>query len=301
MMKPIMDYIETLINTEKKLAPRKLAIKLVLGDAFLLNENHTYRMRRETAQQLKIKFKKADSAYHLASLLCLPNILKSKTVPYVENKLALNSLKIPLRTISIADLNFLGIKENHLLHETSHVIMWEESRRNLNLKKETGLMTAYLLSESYANYSETIANIYATTEMHQNFLSLNSFWSHSEKEVQLLQKFRAKHGSLIANTSLFLCFLYSNFLYKKISIYECEGIRIFLGQTAANLRVTEIQKLFKISSQLNTHFIMKTGEIFWKTIGIKDNLFESLDFDPVEFILKNPKLHHSLLNLLAKD
>ena len=296
-----MNYIETLITTEQKLFPMKSAIKSVLGDAFLLKENHTYRTRRETAGQLKIKFKEAGISYHLASLLCLPKILKTKTVPFVENKIALASLKIPRGTISIEDLNFLGIKENHLLHETSHVIMWDISRRNLDLKKETGLMTAYLLSESYANYSETIANIYATTELHQNFLSLNSFWSHSEKEVQLLQKFREKHGSLITNTALFLCFLYSNFLYKKISIYECEGIRIFLGQTAANLRVTEIQKLFKISSQLNTHFIMKTGEIFWKTIGIKDNLFESLDFDPVEFILKHSKLHHSLLNLLAKD
>ncbi len=296
-----MNYIENLISTEKKLSKNTAAIKSVLGDAFLLKENETYHTRRETAKQLKIKFKKADSAYHMASLLCLPQILKTKTVPYIDNKDALIGLKIPAKKISVDDLNFLGVKENHLLHETSHVIMWVSAHKNLNLKKQAELMTAYLLSESYANYSETIANVHANTQLHKDFLTLNSFWSHSEKEVVLLNKFREKHGSLITNTTLFLCFLYSNFLYKKISIYECEGIRVFLGNAASNLSIVEIKKIFGIASQLNAHFIMRTGEIFWKTLGINDNLFESLDFDPVDLILENPKLQNTLLNLLAKD
>jgi hypothetical protein len=296
-----MNYIEKLISFEKKLSTNASAIKSVLGDAYLLKENETYSTRRETAKKLKIKFKKADSAYHMASLLCLPKILKTKTVPFIDNKDALNSLKIPTQKISVDDLNFLGVKENHLLHETSHVIMWMTAQKNLNLKKQDGLMTAYLLSEAYANYSEAIANCHAKNQLHQDFLTLNSFWSHSEKEVNLLNKFRVKHGSLITNTTLFLCFLYSNFLYKKISIYECEGIRVFLGNAAANLSVGEIKKLFTIASQLNVHFVMRTGEIFWKTLGIKDNLFESLDFDPVDLILEHPKLQKALLDLLAKD
>ncbi|MBC7458933.1 MAG: hypothetical protein H7235_11680, partial [Bdellovibrionaceae bacterium] len=56
-----------------------------------------------------------------------------------------------------------------------------------------------------------------------------------------------------------------------------------------------------IASQLNAHFIMRTGEIFWKTLGIDDNLFESLDFDPIDLILENLTLQKDLLNLLAKD
>ncbi len=296
-----MNYIEKLISTDKNLSKSSPSITSVLGDAYLLKENETYRMRRETAQQLKIKFKKADDAYQVASLLCLPKILKTKTVPYINNKKALIDLKIPARKISIDDLAFLGIKENHLIHETSHVIMWIVSQKNLDLKKQSQLMTTYLLSESYANYSEVIANVHAKTELHQDFLKMNSFWSHSEKEVEILNKFLKKHGSLITNVTLFLCFLYSNFLYKKISIYECEGIRVFLGDAASNLSIGEIKKLFGIASQLNAHFIMRTGEIFWKTLGIKDNLFESLDFDPVDLILENPKLQKSLLNLLAKD
>ncbi len=296
-----MNYIEKLIATENKLSIDSLAIKTVLGDAFLLKENETYRNRRKIALQLKIKFKKATDAYLTSSLLCLPQILKTKTVPYIENKKALIDLKIPVQKISIDDLVFLGTKENHLLHETSHVIMWLIAQKNLDLKKEAGLMTAYLLSESYANYSETIANVHAKTDIHQDFLMLNSFWSHSEKEVELLNKFRQKHGSLITNTTLFLCFLYSNFLYKKISIYECEGIRVFLGNAAADLTVVEIKKLFKIANQLNALFIVRTGEIFWKTLGLKQNLFESLDFDPVDFLLKYPQLQKSLLDLLAQD
>jgi len=296
-----MNYIETLITADNKLSKSNAVIKSVLGDAFLLKENETYSLRRETAKQLKIKFKKADSAYHMASLLCLPKILKTKTVPYFDNKEALVSLKIPSKKISINDLAFLNVKENHLLHETSHVIMWTVAQKNLNFKKQAELMTAYLLSESYANYSEAIANVHAKTELHKDLLKLNSFWSHSESEVVLLNKFRSKHGSLITNATLFLCFLYSNFLFQKISIYECEGIRVFLGNAASNLTIPEIKKLFGIASQLNAHFIMRTGEIFWKTLGINDNLFESLDFDPVDLILENPKLQSALLNLLAKD
>jgi hypothetical protein len=67
------------------------------------------------------------------------------------------------------------------------------------------------------------------------------------------------------------------------------------------LTVAEIKELFAISNQLNIHFLMKTGEIFWKTLGIKENLFKSLDFDPVDALLKNQKLQMEILNLLAQD
>ncbi len=296
-----MNYIETLIHLDNKLPRNKFSLKAVLGDSFLLKENATYLQRRKTALEFKINFKKADDTYIVAALLCLPQILKSKTIPFLDNKNALLKLRIPQKKISVDDLSFLGIKENHLLHESSHVIMWQTGRANLDLKKQTDLMTAYLLSESYANYSEAIANCHALTQIQIDFLTLNSFWSHSESEIELLSKFRKKHGAQITHVTLFLCFLYANFLYKKISIYECEGIRTFLGNKAMNLRIPEIKKIFSIASQLNAHFIMKTGEIFWKTLGIEENLFETLDFDPVEFILENPGLQKSLLDLLSKD
>lgn len=296
-----MIFIENLIRTDDHLHQSLSSIKTVFGDAFLLKKNKIYRNRRTTAQKLKVKFKKADPSYHIAPMLCLPQIIKSKTVPYVENKQALIDLNIPLKKLSIDDLVFLGVKENHLLHETSHVIMWLNIEKHLNLKNKTSLMTAYLLSESYANYTETIANLFAETELHQDFLKMNSFWSYSQKEVDLLNKFNQKHGPLVTNTTLLLCFLYSNFLYKKISIYECEGIRQFLGNLASDLTVAEIKKIFTIASQLNAHFIMRTGELFWKTLGIKENLFESLDFDPVDFLLKIPEVQKSILELLSLD
>lgn len=296
-----MIYIENLIETENRLPSNPATLKAVLGDTFLYNQNKIFRNRREMALQQKIKFKKADSSYNISSLLCLPQILKQKSVPFSENKNALINLDLPVKKITVDDLVFLGTKKNHLLHETSHVIMWLVARRTVDLSIKIELMTALLLSESYANYSETIANCFAKTELHRHYLALNSFWSYSSEEVKTLTLLQKKHGKLTTNTTMFLCFLYANFLYKKISSYECESIRLFIGSHSAKLSTSEIKDLFAIASQLNIHFLIKTGEIFWKTLGVDGNLFENLDFDPIDFLLQNPKLRNEILELISND
>jgi hypothetical protein len=296
-----MIYIEDLIKTNGTAATPTRGLKFALGDAYLLKNNKTYLCRRKLATQKKIKFKKSDNTYNIVPLLCLPHILKSKTVPFYENEKAIRDLLIPKKKITANELIFLGFKKNYILHETSHVIMWNAVQKNIDFSKKNELVISYLLSESYANYSEVIANTFAKNDLHKNHLMLNSFWEHSEAEVATLAQLYKKHSYKIINTSLFLCFLYSNFLYKKISNYECESIRQFIGSSAENLTSAEIKSLFVISSQLNSYFILKTGEIFWKTLGLNEDIFKNLDFDPVDFLLDHPNLSKNILELLALD
>lgn len=296
-----MIYIENLLESEKCLPKNSKTFKNVLGDTFLFSANETYRIRRLMALRLKIKFKKGSVSYGMAPLLCLPKILKNKTVPYIENKKFLLDLDLANKKISIENLIFLGTKKNNVLHETSHVIMWLAAHKNLNFLIKQDLMLGYLLSESFANYSETIANMHVKSDLHKKYLMLNSFWSHSDDEDTIINRLRKKHGSLIINTTLFLCFLYTNFLYKKLSSYECENIRLFIGLDDSKLKTAEIKELFAIASQLNIYFLMKTGEIFWKTLGINENLYHSLDFDPVVLLLEKSKLQKIILNIIAQD
>ncbi len=290
-----------LIDNIKDKNKNNFALPNVIGDSYLLKENKTYFDRRMLANKLSVKYKVASDDYQIASMFCLPQILSEKTVPFINNKTVLNKLKTQLKNITVDELVFLGFKENHLLHETSHVIMWEITKKEIQLKIKSELLLVFLLSESYANYSEVIANCCVNSKIHKDFLKLNSFWSYSEKEVLFLKKTSKKHGIFITNTVLFLCFLYSNFLFKKISVFECEAIRLFIGKKATHLNITEIKNIFKIANQLNVHFVLRTGEIFWKTLGYKDNFIKNLDFDPVEFILKKPKLNTALLSILAID
>jgi hypothetical protein len=187
------------------------------------------------------------------------------------------------------------------MHETAHVIMWQSLQGQLDLSYKHEFMQAFLLTESYANYTEVIANLHANNSQHIQFLSLNSFWSHSADEIGTLSRLYKHCGHLFTNTTLFLCFLYTNFLYKKLSTYECDSIRLFLNTTKNDLPDQHIKDLFKIANQLNIHFLMKTGEIFWKTLGINENLFESLDFDPVDLLISKPNLQNTLLALISED
>lgn len=296
-----MIYIKDLIAAEIRLKPKPCVINSVLGDCYLFQKNKTYRTRRQTATKLKIKFKKADKFYNLSPLLCLPSILIQKITPYFENKPIIASFNSNSKNITVDELLFLGTKTNHILHETSHVIMWLAAQKNLDLKKQNEVIVAFLLSESYANYSETIANVFSTNELHTDFLKLNSFWAHSASEVKTLIQLRKKYSAHIVNTALFLCFLHSNFLYKKISARECKNINLFIGRNDLKLEAKDLKELFAIASQLNIHFLTETGEIFWKTLGFKNNFLESLDFDPVEFILKNKSLQKNILSLLEQD
>jgi hypothetical protein len=296
-----MIYIKDLIATEMHLKPKPCVINSVLGDAYLFEKNKIYQLRRQIATDLKIKFKKSDKFYDLSPLLCLPSILIKKTVPYLENKNAFSHFNSNTQNITIDELLFLGTKTNHILHETSHVIMWLQAEKNLDFKNQTEIVMAFLLSESYANYSETIANLFATNEIHKNYLKLNSFWAHSTSEIEILNRLKKKYGSNIIYTALYLCFLHSNFLYKKIGALECRNINLFIADKKSELNLADLKELFSISSQLNIHFLTKTGEIFWKTLGFKNSFFESLDFDPVDFLLQKKKLRTDILDLLKHD
>jgi hypothetical protein len=296
-----MIYTKDLITAEIRLKPKSCVINSVLGDGYLFEKNKTYRTRRQTAVDLKIKFKKANKFYNLSPLLCLPSILIQKTVPYFENKKIIADFNSNSIKITADELLFLGTKTNHILHETSHVIMWLAAQKNLDFKKQNEIIIAFLLSESYANYSETIANVFASTEKHKDFLKLNSFWTYSESEVETLAQLRKKYNTYIVNTALFLCFLYSNFLYKKIGSRECKNINLFISSQNSKISLLDLQDIFAISSQLNIHFLIETGKIFWRTLGFKTDFFQSLDFDPVEFLLQNKDLRINILRLIDQD
>jgi hypothetical protein len=105
-----MIYIENLIDAENRMRAAPSTFKSVLGDIYLFHKNKTYRHRRQLALKRKIKFKKSNDAYNMASLLCLPDILKNKSVPFAENKKILMGLALPKKKISTEDLVFLGFK-----------------------------------------------------------------------------------------------------------------------------------------------------------------------------------------------
>ncbi len=296
-----MIYIKDLIAAEIRLKPKPCVINSVLGDSYLFEKNKIYRTRRQTAANLKIKFKKADKFYNLTPLLCLPSILIQKTVPYLENTEIFANFNSNSQNITVDELLFLGTKTNHILHETSHVIMWQLAEKNLDFKSQKDIIAAFLMSESYANYSETIANVFSTNDVHKDFLKLNSFWAHSASEVETLLRLRKKYDSVRINSALFLCFLHSNFLYKKIGARECKNINLFIGHDDLKLEIKDLKELFAITSQLNIHFLIKTGEIFWKTLGFKNNFFQSINFNPVEFILKNSTMRINILKLIEQD
>lgn len=99
-----------------------------------------------------------------------------------------------------------------------------------------------------------------------------------------------------------LLYLYSNFLYVRISPKEERKIFDFLGLDKSYRKDKDFNEVFKqikfLALNLNPVFRVKTTELYLKHLGFTKNLSRLLSFDPLEFILRSQELQ-GMLNQLG--
>jgi hypothetical protein len=282
--------------------PKAPALKGNLGDGYLLAHNSIYKNVR--VAMLKAGFKpnaKRFYDYDVLSLTQLPKILKTKIIPYVDNVRPL--LEIEKLAPQAFGLNEVPpLRANYLLHEGAHAVAFARRPKALQMRwrakmparDQQILVLNALLEESLANTTECLANLEASTELHDEFLFKNSYIMEKPKDRVLLHAAEKIIGRPALFRLLLIAYLHSNFIKTNMAFEGFDRILKWVFQTQPATRrklkpaeIAQLKKTFQIGLNLDPGFTNFTNAFCFRLLGIEENIYDFLAFDFLKHLEKN--------------
>lgn len=201
-------------------APNALAD--AFGDRYLYRYNAIFANIRNAAIDRGYVFSAEDSPlwrdYQALSLLALPRILQSRTIPYFNTSASFRRLldAHPGLRLPPAFL-MMNVKRNYAFHESAHCIAhsilqrMETDLRALAPADGHRFVLESILAESFANTVETLASVFRHMPVSDNiFFPLNSYFSWNQKREGILARGAAECGLPLRFALLFLAYFEAN-------------------------------------------------------------------------------------------
>jgi hypothetical protein len=266
-----------------------------VGDGFLCATNPVFRGIREDFLKRGFSFTEENlNGYFAFPLMSLDEAIDSRRVPYRKNFPWLEKLeKSAPGAFTLTELKRSELKFNYLFHEAAHCIAHDLffGKKSLRrLPKSGDTLLKIFLGEAFANSVEALASVFAEGEIGGYFLDANCHFRANEKEVGILQGALAKLGAEATALTLIGSFLYSNYLFESLSAKQYARISSLAGVSAP-------RSLVKIGLQLNEEFRTATTPLHLVKTGFPVNLSRLMKADPVEAILRSPKLARQVREL----
>jgi hypothetical protein len=266
-----------------------------LGDGFLCATNPVFRSVREEFLARGFSFTEKNlNGYFAFPLMSLDEAIDSRQVPYRENFLWLEKLeKSAPGTFTLTELKRSELKFNYLFHEAAHCIAHDLFFGKKSIRrapKSSDTLLKIFLGEAFANSVEALASAFAEGEIGGYFLDANCHFRANGKEVGILQKSLARLGAEATALALIGSFLYSNYLFESLSQKQYARISSLAGASIP-------RSLVKIGLQLNEEFRTSTTPLHLVKTGFPMDLGRLMQADPVEAILRSPKLERKVREL----
>ena len=264
-----------------------LAIEENLGDAFLLNHNPVFWKIRQSVLEIGFKIK-GDRFYDfdVLALTQLPKILEKKTIPFRNTVRPLQEIEVSVpKAFCMKDLP--AFRANYILHESAHALarrsteqVFKKMKHQSQLKMERQTALLIFLEESFANACESFSNIFAETEIHQEFLLSNSYIVEKAIDKRVLRKALDLIDWQVVFKTLILSFLIANFNQTKTAIADFDRILnfVFKGE-CSQMQKQILKKVFKIGFDLDPEFTENTHSFCLKLAGVKTPFQKLVNFD----------------------
>lgn len=289
--------LSVLLRQDDKPSPG--ALPGALGDAFLCAKNPVFAAVRAATLRAGFSFDPGPSTlwhdYRTMALLCLPQILSTRAIPYIANKDFLTRLANQSGAVTL-DLSFLieNLTPNYILHESCHAIArtWMEANPTALdplFAHLPGSPTANrfvwqsVIEESFANALERIAWVHASSIAHKVFLSLHSYANDREEAVAPVAASVAAAGPRPAFRTLFLSFLAANLKMEKASGY--------FSLIPPWTDTADTPDLAHAGDRLSMGFRLSTAKVYYRLMGAEDAFYQ-LSAAP---LFADPSQMHSLL------
>lgn len=279
-------------------------IKNNFGDAYLLQNNCVFNAVRNKVLAICFTYSNSFNAdYTVFGMSQLESILKSKTIPYLDNVTLLEDLEKsqPLQI----DWSHLenNLRPNYVFHESCHAyarsICDELNLRSLYSNQKEIMILVSLIEESFANTCEFMASAYAKDTVHKIFLQLNSYYVDFENVTTLNNAIKTHPVQSVFQMMLF-SYLHSNFLSEKINESTFDQIMqmAFNGLPPKdNQQIKILRSLSKKAFDLNPVFRYSTTEFYLRMTGVTQPLEKALDYDFFDLIKKNIKIQKLIAQL----
>ena len=257
-----------------------LSVEKNLGDSYLLEKNRLYFRIRKGALENGFRFSnKVNEAYSALPLSQLENILKTRTIPYIDNISVLESL--PQKSEISWDDIYDNLKKNYLFHESCHAFARSLFKQLLTHPEERILQI--LLEESFANTCELVAVTEAEDSIHRIFYESNSY-TYLFHERTHLKKAIAEMGEIPVFKFLLLSYLQANFLKQELDSKNLERtIKLAFEKTLPDpQQVKTLKYLAKITFTLDHRFREITTGLHLRLCGFQKPLNQLLSFDFLE-------------------
>jgi hypothetical protein len=261
-------------------------IPMNLGDGFLIKNNLIFRKIRLLSRSIDVCYSSESNLYNYDTCpnLSFNKILENKTVPYLKNTAPLIEVVRHFPDLDIGRM--LEIKKNNILHESTHLVIWEglKSLRDSTTENFTSeFVFDSLFSEAFACSCETIGQYYTEGPVHRWFYrqNTNAYGCDRTEYLLLLNQLSEQFGiDFCFRLSLF-SFLFWNFYYSRV---DRDTLYKILPHCGENLEISD-SDLSIILSFCNLHFNIHSwfrNEIasfyFYKS-GFRKSLAELLNFD----------------------
>jgi hypothetical protein len=201
-------------------APNALAD--AFGDSYLYRHNRVFAALRDAALDFGYRFSAEDTPlwrdYQSLSLLVLHRILSDKTIPYFDTASSFRRLIVAHPAARLSPGFLAGnLKRNYAFHESAHCVAHSimsrmETEWRAVCRDEAGrAVLEAILAESFANAVEALGSICRHLPISDRvFYSLNSYFLHSEKLQNLLDKAGADLGPELRFIVLFFSYFEAN-------------------------------------------------------------------------------------------
>lgn len=273
-----------------------------LGDGFLYAQNPVFRSVRREYLRLGFSFTQHDFCDYFAfPLMALDEVTTAGKIPYRNNAVWLKKIeKATPGTFTLTTLKRSELQFNYLFHESAHFIAHAAffgKKRVAALPKDQGTLLRIMLGEALANTVECLSAAFAEGEIETYFLNANCHFRANAKEVKVLRRGVEKLGTEAVACILFASFLYSNFLFERLSKKQKTLILTFAKAPKAKLT----NDLVHIGLQLSEEFRQTTTPLHLWKLKFPSNLPRLLQFDPLARLLKpeNSLLRSQVSALLA--
>ncbi|MBK9294680.1 MAG: hypothetical protein IPM57_09600 [Oligoflexia bacterium] len=281
-----------------------------IGDGFLCATNPIFNTIREEFLKYGYKFNKGASTYFAFPLMGLDDILNQKTVPVLNNFHWLESIERQRPGyFNLQDLNHWDISSNYLLHECAHCVANDITLKHINkslLKTKRGQLMQIFICEVFAAAVEAMGTLFLFDQTSHYFYMLNSYQKFNESQILPRMQLTCQIGFKNVVKLYMLLFLYSCFLYlklgKKESALVLKAMNVTKEQEKAIWHFWGPNSQFEI--RLNTRFRVHATGLYLSSRGYSKDVFKELNFDPVDYIIKNPSMMsviNKLSDVLCKD
>ena len=287
------------------------SLQLSLGDPHLHLNNSIYRNIRNRFLELGYRYTKEDFChYSVLPYASLGLILEKRLVPYFDNVTVLREIEASHPRKFLVD-ELVQVKANYTLHESSHCIAHEVlktiSLEAKGLSRDEAQALRLLMTESFANSVEALANTLNETPELRFFHSVNSYSIHDKKAAVSFKHAIDLVGVRDAYRLLYVAYLFSNCLHAEINrtqFSELLSLTIKDEETRRKaLDSPHVRKLVAYAFELSRDFRIQTTGFYLAYAGIKIDVRNLAKIDILSLLKNSAGLSEFLnrtLNLFVK-